>query len=104
MRNLFFLDEEMLRLHRMVRNKSTGSPEQLAKKLGCCKRSIFLKIEKMRDNGLPVVWCPHRQSYYYSAEVSINFSIMLDGKEMQRIVGGSGYGDNDLENIFQSAK
>lgn len=86
-----FIDHQLLRLHRLIRNRSTGTQEELARRFNCSKRNIAYKIEKLRDAGLPVAWSPEKQSYYYESDVSIKFSIELDGKEMKRIVGGSAY-------------
>ncbi len=87
-----FLDEEMLRLHHLIRTRSTGTPQQLADKLGCSVSTLHEKIKLIREHSLPVCYSRHRQCYYYDGEVSIFFNVVLNGVEMQKITGGTGVG------------
>ncbi len=84
-----FVDNELLRLHLLIKAKSTGTPEQLARKLHCAISTVYNKIKTLREYGLPVVYCPVRGSYYYEQEVQISFCVMLNGEEMARITGGN---------------
>lgn len=56
------------RIDRLIRIKATGTPDQLANKLGMSRRSVFEYINLMKENGAPIKFCYSRQSYYYDEE------------------------------------
>jgi biotin operon repressor len=66
------------RLDRLIRIKATGSPDQLANKLGMSRRSVFEYINLMKENGAPIKFCHSRQSYYYDEEGA--FTILFSFK------------------------
>ena len=99
-----FLNEEMLRLHHLIRTKSTGTPQQLAKKLGCSQSTLYEKIKQLKDIGLPIVYCQARQGYEYACEVAVNFQLIIDGETLKQITGGAGLLTNDYQNNFATPK
>lgn len=102
-----FLNEELVRLHNLIRRKSTGSPADLARKLGCSERSVYNKIDRLKDFHLPVVYDPERQSYCYTCEVSIVFNIIIDGNTLSLVKGGTQRGQpcaySSLQKNFSAA-
>ncbi|WP_118974103.1 HTH domain-containing protein [Taibaiella koreensis] len=84
-----FLNAELMRLHDLIRKKSTGTPAELARKLRCSERSVYHKIERLKDYNLPVIYDTLRQSYCYTRDVSIVFNILIDGEAMAKLKGGS---------------
>lgn len=63
--------EIILRLRRidhLIRIKGTGSPAQLAKRIGISERSIYGYLNLMKDLGAPIRFCHYRESYYYDEE------------------------------------
>jgi len=96
------LNEKMLRLHELICRKRTGTPEQLARKLDCCKRSALYKLEQLKEHGFPIAWDTYRQTYYYTVPVSVNISIVLGEKEMRTIIGGCAHALS--ENSYPGAK
>ena len=83
-----FMDSDMLRIHRMIKHKSTGTPKQLAEKLGCSERTVFNKLSFLKQSGLPVFYSKELQSYYYPLPVSMSFMVAIDGEELMKITGG----------------
>lgn len=83
-----FLNAELMRLHNLIRKKSTGTPAELARKLRCSERSVYHKIERLKAYNLPVIYDNLRQSYCYTREVSIVFNILVDGEAMNLVRGG----------------
>jgi biotin operon repressor len=67
------------RLDRLIRIKATGTPDQLADKLGMSRRSVFDYINLMKENGAPIKFCAYRQSYYYDEEGA--FTILFTFKK-----------------------
>ena len=49
----------------LIRIKGTGTPDQLAHRLGMSRRSLFDYLNLMKA---PIKYCSHRQSYYYETE------------------------------------
>ncbi|WP_118949621.1 HTH domain-containing protein [Taibaiella helva] len=86
-----FLNTELMRLHDLIRRKSTGTPAELARKLRCSERSVYHKIERLKDYNLPVIYDALRQSYCYTRDVSIVFNILIDGETMNKVKGGLPY-------------
>ena len=56
------------RLDRLIRMKATGTPDQLAERLGMSKRSVINYLNLMKENGAPIKFSYSRQSYFYDEE------------------------------------
>lgn len=92
-----FTNDEMIRLHHLIRSRCTGTPKELAKRLSCSKRKVHYLLEKMRDEGIPIEWNEHRQTYYYTEEVNLQFSLTIGQKVLRSIRGGN----SSQQNIFE---
>ncbi|MFT3823007.1 MAG: HTH domain-containing protein [Chitinophagaceae bacterium] len=71
--------EFLLRLQRidhLIRIKNTGTPAQLAKRLGVSERTVYEYLNLMKDFGAPIKFNNYRQSYYYDQDgcFSVSFS------------------------------
>ena len=89
-KNLSFLNEELFRLHHLIKTKSTGTPQQLAEKLNCSEASVYRRLKVLKeDHGLPIEFCADRGCYYYDGDVSINFALIINGEEKAKIMGGA---------------
>ena len=54
------------RLDRLIRRKATGSPEELAKRLGVSRSTLFELIAYLKDEmRAPIIYVSGRQSYVY---------------------------------------
>lgn len=76
----------MQRIDHLIRIKGTGTPAQLAYRLGMSKRSVFDYLNLMKEFGAPIKFCTSRKSYYYDEEgtFSISFSFKrVDATEHQ---------------------
>ena len=60
------------RIHELIRLKSTGTPEELARKLGIHKRMVYYYIEVLKALGAPIVYDKHIPSYVYTHPVRFN--------------------------------
>lgn len=56
------------RIDCLIRLKSTGSPDQLARRLGISRRCLYDYLQLMKDNGAPIKYNASRSSYYYEVE------------------------------------
>jgi predicted DNA-binding transcriptional regulator YafY len=78
------LKEIMDRLSRMdelIRIKGTGSPKQLAGKIGLSERAMYETLMLMRGLGAPIHYCRSRQSYYYKEEGRFTIGFIPDPGE-----------------------
>ncbi|MCU0451583.1 MAG: hypothetical protein MUC97_17355 [Bernardetiaceae bacterium] len=59
--------EHLERIDALIRRRATGTPDQLAQKLGICRATWFEWLEQLRtDLGLPIAYDPAAQTYYYT--------------------------------------
>ncbi len=65
--------ERLKRIDQLIRIKGTGTPAQLAQRLGFSERTVYDYLNMMKDMGAPIKYCNFRQSYYY--EQDGNFQI-----------------------------
>lgn len=78
----------MKRVDQLIRLKATGTPAELASRLGMSKRSVKNIIGDMRKMGASIYYCFRQRSYCYEGEVEFFFGYFdVDGKE---IFGGKG--------------
>ncbi len=76
------MHEILLRLQRideLIRVKSTGTPGQLARKIGISERTIYEYLKLMKSFGAPIKFSNYRKSYYYNEEG--RFKIFFEGYE-----------------------
>jgi predicted DNA-binding transcriptional regulator YafY len=52
-------------LHYLIKNKRTGTPQQLAEKLGVSKRTTYNYIGTLKNMGAPILFCYLSNSYCY---------------------------------------
>ncbi|MEM8527240.1 MAG: HTH domain-containing protein [Bacteroidota bacterium] len=76
------------RVDRLIRLKATGSPKELAVRLGISKRSIYNIIENMKAMGASIYYCHRQRSYCYERELEFIYGFR-DG-EGKKIFGGNG--------------
>jgi transcriptional antiterminator len=54
------------KLDSLILKSDTGTPRELAKKLGISVRSVYDYINHMKNCGAPISYSSQSQSYYYS--------------------------------------
>lgn len=60
-------------LDKLIGRKSTGSPDNLARRINVSKRTIFEYIDILRSLGAGIEYCRYRETYYYKSLGSFNF-------------------------------
>ncbi len=53
------------RLNDLIRRKATGTPAQLAHRLGISRATLYRFIRDFKELGAPIKYCTTRQTYYY---------------------------------------
>jgi len=68
---LFKLRQRLSYLNQLIKQRATGSPKELARKL-CITERVWYKLrdELVNDLNLPIDYCPHSRSYIYTEEGS----------------------------------
>ena len=78
-------------INQLIRQQRTGSPKELAIKLGISERQVYNSIDYLRDKEVPISYCRFRKTYYYSEPVDlrISFSLVnLSTQETKEMDGG----------------
>ena len=79
--SLFLLE----RLDQLIRLKATGTPGELASRLGISKRQILRILRHLRAEGFPIEYDRARESYFYSKPVTLQFEFAVDGVRILKI-------------------
>ncbi|MDD3568584.1 MAG: helix-turn-helix domain-containing protein [Bacteroidales bacterium] len=63
----------LVTLHQLIENGSTGSPAELAQRLGISERTVKRYIAQLRQMGADIRFSLHRNTYYYATPVTFKF-------------------------------
>ncbi len=100
---LFTYIDRINLLHKLIRQGRTGTPEELARRLGISVSRLARILEYLRDEGAPIEYDRRIMTYYYSYpfEMSISVSFQtLDGVNMTSISGGARLFSSYLSDAF----
>lgn len=78
-------------INQLIRQQRTGSPKELATKLGISERQVYNSVDYLRDKEVPISYCRIRKTYYYSEPVDLRISLSLvnlSTQETKEIDGG----------------
>ena len=64
--NVDSLLDYVSRIDDMIYRKATGTPAELAEKLGSSERAVYRFIRKLKHLNLPIAYCRQRKTYYYT--------------------------------------
>ncbi|MEQ1746799.1 MAG: hypothetical protein ABMA02_15305 [Saprospiraceae bacterium] len=76
------------RLDHLIRTRATGTPCDLADRLGTSKRDVCRIIADLREQGFPIGYDREGGTYYYKEPVKLDVSIAVGGKKLLSIQGG----------------
>jgi predicted DNA-binding transcriptional regulator YafY len=57
--------ERTRRLDTLIRKRATGSPDDLADRMGVSLATIYRWLKELKAFGMPVKYCRKRKTYYY---------------------------------------
>jgi predicted DNA-binding transcriptional regulator YafY len=84
--------ERIQKVNHLIRLQRTGTPEELASKLGVSKRQLYNVLDFLKENGASLVYSRERQTFYYREKdfnMEIVFSIRpLVKDEIHETTGG----------------
>ncbi|MBL7808941.1 MAG: hypothetical protein JNN28_14060 [Saprospiraceae bacterium] len=76
------------RIDHLVRTRATGTPQNLADRLNISERNLYRLLGNLRNQGFPIAYDKHADTYYYSEPVKIEFSILVGKENLMTIRGG----------------
>lgn len=89
---LFMYIDRVNRLHELIKRKSTGKPEVLAKKLNLSVSRVYQIIEELKLMQVPIAYSRTLQTYYYTNDYEVSIDVQLrplEEKEYYHTSGGS---------------
>lgn len=60
-------------LDRLIRLRRTGTPAELAERLGLSESSLYNYLNYMRESGAPILYSKKRKTYYYLYQVQFTY-------------------------------
>lgn len=77
------------RLDAMIRRKSTGPPEELARKLDISERWLYKFLRELKEEfDCPITYDHYRQSYVYEEQGQIVVGFEQLSKKQRNEIGG----------------
>ena len=83
--------ERLQKLNKLIEQEKTGTPKELAKRLGVTRRTLYRMIESIRLLGVYIEYDRKSMTFYYqdSDRIDIQFSLrILHDDEIKKIAGG----------------
>lgn len=90
-------------LDKLIRQRRTGTPTELADRLSLSVSRVARIIEYLRDMGAPIAYDRILETYYYEVDYSIQIKVdiqSLNRAQMINIHGGTKIFSEKLPNAF----
>ena len=84
------------RVDQLIRLKATGTPDELARKLGLTRSTVYEIIECMKSMDAEIKYCKTRKSFYYETDKVLAIGFV----EKSKIKGGEKISDNFFHKYF----
>lgn len=94
--------ERLQYLEQLIRKKSTGTPEELAERIGVSRSQLYNLISYLNDIGIDIKFSRRLNSFYYVCEeknIEITFSIKIITDQKAYTIYGGG-----VASLFPSMK
>lgn len=91
--HLLKIRQQLSHLHSLIQIQATGTPEQLAQRMGVTDRTVKSLIAQLRQLDADICYCHRRRTYYYRFPVCFKFGFELlddDGKDDSNTKNGGG--------------
>jgi predicted DNA-binding transcriptional regulator YafY len=73
---------EVQRMNSLIKHKQTGTPAEFADKLAISLRTLYRRVEFLKDIGVPIAYDRYAQSYYYTKEGEMEAMILFKQKNI----------------------
>ncbi|MCL1943560.1 MAG: helix-turn-helix domain-containing protein [Candidatus Azobacteroides sp.] len=91
MTKIFETLEKLEILHTLIKQRCTGSPGCLAKRLNISRSSLYDLLDELKSRDVPIAYSRSRRSFYYTGEFEMNVQLdlrLIYKDEAQEISGG----------------
>jgi len=86
---IFKNPERAKQIDQLIRLKATGTPKELAEKIGVSERLLYYYLNEMKELGAPIYYDKERCCYCYSEEVKFEFGFrIIEQAQLDKIKGG----------------
>lgn len=89
--------ERLQRMHRLIKFKRTGTPEEFARRMGISRANLFIFLKELRNLGGPLQYNSVRQTYYYTQNVELQIgyvthsgtAVPVEPPQLAKVSGGA---------------
>jgi len=64
-------------MHKLVSRQKTGTPEELARRLGVSRTSLYELIDELRSRGAPIAYSKSAKTFFYRQPYDIAVTCTL---------------------------
>lgn len=88
--NLFRRIERIQLLNKLISEQRTGTPEELANRLGISRSKLYLMLEELKDIGVHVQYSKRTATFYYSncERLTFDYSFRVIKADDCKEIGG----------------
>lgn len=80
-------------IHKLISNEITGTPAELANRIGISRTTLYNLLEDLKSYDAPIEYSRNRSTFYYTKEFHLNLnysiSIIENEVELKKISGGN---------------
>ena len=82
--------ERLQKLNKLIEQEKTGTPDELARRLGISKRQLHNLLEALKNIGAKIEYIKKSETYRFKQhKIKIHFSLsLIEEKEIKKIYGG----------------
>jgi biotin operon repressor len=74
---LFEYLDRISMMHKLVSRQKTGTPEELAQRLGVSRTSLYELIDELRSRGAPISYSKSSKTFFYRQPYDITVTCTL---------------------------
>lgn len=86
--------ERLQLINKLIREERTGSPEELALRLGISRRQLYVYVEYLKDMGLDIQFSRRLNSFVFACQkqVRIDWKFeILENTQITNVNGGKNF-------------
>lgn len=88
---IFELIDRLQLINKLVEERRTGTPEELAERLGIKRRTLYELLDELKSHNVPISYSRVSKTFFYTHAVDFQLNCkirLLDEKEMAEKNGG----------------
>lgn len=90
MKLFFETTERINQLNKLLLEQRTGTPDELARRIGVSRSRLYQLLDELKDFGAPIVYSKAATTFLYSKPFSIHVEFYIESlsEEQEINVGG----------------